>query len=525
MKSLKTKFILAITSLIIVTVLGTASVLVHQKILELKEDIFLNARSFTELSAPKIVSLIETSFKDKNAIFFTRDINSLLKNNTDISNLRIYDFNGVLLFDAETEKIKFYQGPKRQTTDTQILNRIKSANFSAFTNTNIVYFFQKITGGEYQITDTNSVKLNYDTILSDLRSTKDIIFPLESKYAVQYEISYQNLVPRIVQSAYQIIVISLIAILISIGFGYLLSSIVTRPLKKLTSTVEQIAKGDFKIRANVNSNDEVGVLADSVNHMAEDLEKSTEARVYKARLTKELEIAAKIQRELLPQELPVVKGLDLAAEVIPATEIGGDVYDVLIDNKGTPFFYAGDVTGHGIPAGLLSSVTNAIITSTIEFSDLIDLIVNLNHVIKHKSLANIFITVLLATYKGGVIKFVSAGHEKAIYYSAKNKKAEFLAPGGIALGLFEEIKDKLVVQTQKLEKGDMFLIYTDGIPEAWKSDTEQLGDEYLLKLVDKEAVKAKSAKEFKDALLKAVKNYMNGYEQKDDITLMVIRRS
>ena len=79
MKSLRTKFIFAITGLIILTVLGTATVLVNQKKLELEEDIFLNARSFAELSSPKIVNLIETSFKDQNALFFTRDINTLLK--------------------------------------------------------------------------------------------------------------------------------------------------------------------------------------------------------------------------------------------------------------------------------------------------------------------------------------------------------------------------------------------------------------------------------------------------------------
>jgi sigma-B regulation protein RsbU (phosphoserine phosphatase) len=379
--------------------------------------------------------------------------------------------------------------------------------------------------GQYDVIDLSSQRSSHSSKLKSFRNIQNIVFPVNGEYAVKYEITYTNLIKRLVSSAYQILLIGLVSICASIFIGYILSVIVTNPIRKLTEVVKQIALGDFSKRAEVKSEDEVGLLADSVNHMAEDLEKSTEARIYQEKTKKELEIAAKIQKELLPTTLPNIKDLDLAAEVIPATEIGGDVYDVLIDKHNKAYFYVGDVTGHGVPAGLISSVTNAIITSTVDLADPIEIVANLNHVLKDKSAGNLFLTLLFARYFNNQIEYISAGHEKVIFYSAETNTTSYLEPGGIALGLFEEVGDKLELRRIDFKPGDVFLVYTDGIPEAWQSNTLQYGDEKLLSVADKIIKHSKSAQEIKDLLLQDVKNFMGTYEQKDDITVVVVRHT
>lgn len=523
MKSLKTKFILVLTSLIVIAILTTAGVLVQQKKSELEGDIYFNARSFAELSSQKIIELTEQNLKQDNFIFFLRDLNALLKNNADIASVKIYEFTGNTIFDSTTEQQKQYIGEPRQVTNPSLLQRIKSANPSILNTDNQVYFLDQVSPGNYEIISDTGQRLNSENEKPTFNNLQNLVFTVNNEYAIEYNITYQNLTARLLSSAYQILLIALIAIVVSIIIGYILSSIVTNPLKKLTAIVDVIAKGDFAARAEVKSEDEVGKLAESVNHMAGDLEQATEAKIYKEKIKKELEIAAKIQKEILPTTLPTIKGLDIAAQVIPATEVGGDVYDVLLDTENTPYFYVGDVTGHGVPAGLISSVTNAVVISTLELKDPVKIVANLNKTLKHKSAANLFVTILLARYTNNAIEYVSAGHEKSIFYSASKKTAEYLPPAGIALGLFEDISDKLKLESVKFEPGDIFITYTDGIPEAWQSDTEKYGEERFLQAALTAINAHSSATEIKDAILTEVKSFMGNYEQKDDITLIVVK--
>jgi serine phosphatase RsbU (regulator of sigma subunit) len=523
MKSLKGKFILVITFLIIGVILLTSGVLVNQKRLELQQDIYLNARNFADLSHTRIIELVEGPFADKNFLFFSRDLNALLKSTPDVSTIQIYSFAGELLFDSKTETNQFYKGPARPISDPQLLQQVKSAYLTVQNSSSQSFSLEKIAAGNYEVITSDNQRLAEVEALKNFRSIEYIVKPIEGKYSIVYYLTYQNLLNRLWASAYQIILIGLGSILASIFVGFILSSVVTNPLKKLTQVVLQIAKGDFTKRAEVKSEDEVGVLAESVNQMAQDLEASTEARIYKEKVKKELEIAAKIQKDLLPQNIPNIPGLDLAGIVIPASEVGGDVYDILFDANQTPYFYVGDVTGHGVPAGLLSSVANAIITSTVDYNDLKHIVSNLNHVLKQKSASNLFLTLLLARYQNKKIDYISAGHEQIIYFNAKTQTAEFLAPGGIALGLFEDIADKLETRQLDFKKGDCILLYTDGIPEAFSSETEQFGNDLLIQVATEIIKSAKSAEQIKSDLVKKVTEYMGTYPQKDDITLLVIR--
>src|SRR5690606_32671105 len=144
----------------------------------------------------------------------------------------------------------------------------------------------------------------------------------------------------------------------------------------------------FKHRVYVKTKDEVATLANAFNSMAQELEISTKALVYKERVAKELEIAANIQKELLPKEIPVISGLDIAAGILPAEEIGGDCYDFLATDDNNLLMYLGDVTGHGVPAGIVVSIANALIYNYSHDTDMREILSQVNRILKVKTSSN-----------------------------------------------------------------------------------------------------------------------------------------
>jgi len=508
------------TGLIISVIAMTSGILVFQKMNELKSDIYTNARSFAELTADDIVDLEQKYLSSNSFLFFNRDLSETLKKNADTKGVKIYDFTGKILYDYETEKQSQYQGPERQA-DLGDLTRIKSPNLSLLTPNGQTIYLAKKAAGEYEYVDKNGKPITKPANIK----VKNIIQTINNEYAVQYDLSYKNLAKRLMNSAVGIAIISLFGVVISIFFGLLIAGKVTKPLKELTIAVKEIAKGDFAKRVEVHTEDEVGVLAQSVNQMAKDLESATEAKIYKERVKKELEIAAKIQQELLPKELPVIPDLDVTGAIWPATEIGGDVYDFLTDSQGNNYFYVGDVTGHGVPAGMISAVANATIVSTIETGDIVGVVANVNKVLRSKTAKNLFLTLLLLKHTPqGQLSFVNAGHEQMLHYRAATQDVVLEKSGGIALGLFDGIADKLTQDQVQMLPGDVLVVYTDGIPEAWANEKEQLGMEEFQEIFLQIASTGASSQQIQDHLYSVVKQYMGDYEQQDDITLVVLRK-
>lgn len=520
MKSLKTKFSTIIASLIIIVIAATAGTLIYQKKVELEADIYRNARSFAELTAEHIVSISNQFLPSQSFLFFNRELTTILKKNPDVEGVKIYNFKGDLLYNFEEEQTKQYSGSTR-TADAEYIPRIKSPNLSLLTKSGQVIYLQKLDAGEYELVDENGSPIG--TNLSG--QMQNIIVPVDNEYAVEYDLTYKNLISRLFTSAANIGIIAAIGIFISLILGLFMAGIVTGPIKKLTEVVGEISKGDFAKRVDIKSKDEVGQLADSVNKMATDLEAATEARIFEERVKKELEIAANIQQELLPKQLPEIAGIQIAGQIWPATEVGGDVYDVLTDPQGNTYMYVGDVTGHGVPAGIISAIANATIVSTIGDGDVISTVTSVNHVLRTKTAKNLFLTLLLLKYdtNNGAVSYVNAGHEQVLHYKAASQTAELTNPGGIALGLFDDVADKLTEDKIKMDSGDVLVIYSDGIPEAWANEKEQYGIERFQQALAKAA--NGSADQIKQAIYDEVKTFMGSYEQKDDITLLVIKKS
>ncbi len=514
-KSLKKKFAQSISLLILVVIIAIGTILTLQAKKQIESDIYFQVRSLAELTAPEITQATNEFLLQDNNIPFERVISETLSKLPDVYSIEVYSFDNT----------KLYQSSDVVTDSDQ--SRVQANLPSILTTEGNVYFLQKEAAGEFNFVNQNLNPIPEEQ-LQDHIVIQNIYYPVDQTNTVIYRVNYDNLQQRLITQALTLLGLLVGALLVSIFVAYILALIVTKPIIKLNEIVKEIAAGNFDKRVKVKSKDEVGELAGSVNQMAEDLTKAVEAKIYKSRVEKELELAQKIQENLLPKSVPEVKGIDLSGHVIPATEIGGDVYDTLIDEKGNLLTYVGDVTGHGVPAGILSAISNSIIVS-LHDGKLIDIANNLNKILKTKATPNMFITAAFTRYepsKPDKLTYLSAGHEQLIHFKASTQKAQMLPSGGIALGMFPDVSKLLKTQEVKdFQEGDVIILYSDGIPEAWKNDTETFGFDQLVQSLEQNSKdKSATAEQIRDGILKDIKDFTGDYEQKDDITILVIKR-
>lgn len=520
MRSIRLKLIL-LTSLLIVALVGTTSyLLIKEKETDLTFDIYRNTLNYSDLTSDEIVNLNNQLLSQQNFVSFNIEISQILKRTADIEKIQITDFNGNILYDSKEEELSQYSGTEQRKVEAGLVERIQSNNPSARSNNNQTVFLKKDSSNNFYA--VNRQEQQIENLEKDAK-IKEFVYPVDNEFAVIYTPDYNPLVLRIEQTTHRIILMTILSIIIGIILAYFFASTITRPLKKLTKAVQIIAKGDFKHKVKVKVKDEVGILAKNVNQMGSDLDKSTKALIYEEKVKKELELAAKIQTNLLPEEIPAMKGLKVAIELLQADEIGGDCYD-FIERKGEHFFYMGDVTGHGIAASLVVSIVNSMLYGESQTEqDMIVMCENTNRILHAKTAQNIFVTAILFTWDGSKLEYVSAGHEQIIIYRAKDNKTEINEPDGIALGLLPDTNGKLKKKSLDLKKGDFAVIYTDGIPEARNKKDEEYGLESFQKSIEKNA-KLNDPDKIKDGIISDLKEFTKGENQSDDITCMIIMK-
>lgn len=235
----------------------------------------------------------------------------------------------------------------------------------------------------------------------------------------------------------------------------------------------------------------------------------------------ELRISGQIQKRLLPEKLPDIPGYQVAAENIPAKEVGGDYYDIIpLSDKKFAFCF-GDVSGKGIPAGLLMSNLQATMRSLMLSQDDPALIVKRANTLLHATTTSekyitFFLTIL--DIKENTITYCNAGHDNPIHI--KKSKCEELLPGGIPLGFLSDFDYSASCST--LSSNDIIIIYTDGVTEAMNSKEEEFGMENFKKIICEN--ETASASELLDMLLDAINKHTKGAPQMDDITLVILKK-
>jgi len=250
-----------------------------------------------------------------------------------------------------------------------------------------------------------------------------------------------------------------------------------------------------------------------------------ESAVKKAKHDEELEIARKVQTRILPRDLNV-PGYEIAAAMHPATDIGGDYYDVLQTQQGA-FLAIGDVSGHGLDAGLVMMMMQSAMAAIVKVRpggtprDMVDA---LNEVlydnIRNRLLSREHVTFTL--FKLGMYgRIVFAGaHEDILLWRARGKYMEKLRTPGVWLGAKRRISNVTIDTTLQLEENDVLVLYTDGITEARNAAGKQLELDGLISIIT--PVADRPPAEIRDHILAKTRSWMR--EQHDDISCVVVKR-
>jgi serine phosphatase RsbU (regulator of sigma subunit) len=238
---------------------------------------------------------------------------------------------------------------------------------------------------------------------------------------------------------------------------------------------------------------------------------------------RELAIAATIQQRILPENLPEIPGYDLAGKNIPAIEVCGDYYDVVqVDDHKYALIMA-DVSGKGVPAALLVSTLQASLRVYLENNPgLTELTVRLNKLIYQSTTAEKYLTMSICylNTKTGEIEAVNAGHNPPLI-ARNDQTITKITAGGIPVGM-GDFGLPYKKQDLKIERGESFLMFTDGITEAMDVDEEMYDDDRLETFLLKN--RSKPATEFIEELIGDVGKFVGKAPQSDDITALYLRR-
>ena len=250
--------------------------------------------------------------------------------------------------------------------------------------------------------------------------------------------------------------------------------------------------------------------------------KLIQKEVERQKLENELSIALEIQRNLLPDENPEIKGFDIYGTSIPSKFVGGDYYDFIKLSNGNLLIAIADVSGKGMPAALLMANVQAAlrVLGPLDIS-LPQLIFRLNNLVYHNTTADRFVTFFCGELNpvDRTFKYINAGHNPPLYIKS-NGDVELLTLGGIILGVIENT-DNYKTGEIKLNQGESITFFTDGITEATNKNLDEYGEKRLIEMIQKS--KSGNSNELVKNILTDVKNHSKSFTQKDDITIVTLK--
>lgn len=257
------------------------------------------------------------------------------------------------------------------------------------------------------------------------------------------------------------------------------------------------------------------------------------ARLYeevqkKERFAFEIETASTIQQLLLPIHSPEIKGLKIVGCMSPASEVGGDYYDFIRLENDPNFLYIciGDVSGHGVAAGLIMVMVRSILHALIphNFSTR-EILLQANKILSGSVPKSMFLSLNLLRWNtfSKKLTYTSAGHEYLIHYQAQKKTASAIMAGGVVLGPMKDVSAHLKETDLLLEVGDTLVLYTDGITEALSEEDEYFTLDRLRAVVKRWG--HLEPQPLIERILGEVRQHIGKGEQEDDITLVVLKRT
>jgi sigma-B regulation protein RsbU (phosphoserine phosphatase) len=246
------------------------------------------------------------------------------------------------------------------------------------------------------------------------------------------------------------------------------------------------------------------------------------SKLERDQLQEELDFIQLVQQALLPQEIPQITGLELAAFCRPAQIVSGDYFDFFQFKDGSPGVVIADAMGHGVSASLITtSLQTALRTISPESHSPAEALQRANRYFIHNSHFTTFVSVFLGQYQPASRKLIycNAGHNPPALYRQSRSLLEWLRPTGAAIGLIED--NPLETATIQLEAGDILLLYTDGVTEATNARQEDFGAERLAATLLQNA--HLGSREVVQAVRRTLQDFTNGRLLRDDVTLVAAK--
>ena len=240
-------------------------------------------------------------------------------------------------------------------------------------------------------------------------------------------------------------------------------------------------------------------------------------------MSQELDIARRIQSSILPQNVPALAGLEVAARYVPMSAVAGDFYDFLsVDEKRLGILVA-DVTGHGIPAALIASMLKVAFAGQAHHAhDPARVLAGLNLALCGKFEEH-FVTAayLFIDLENSLVRYSAAGHPPLMLASHDAHSVREIEENGLMLGLFPEAAYSFV--EVRISAGDRCILYTDGVFEASNSAREEFGKSRCKEFLASH--RHLPAARFADDFLTSIAAFSGlsfNRPQEDDITLLVL---
>jgi len=271
------------------------------------------------------------------------------------------------------------------------------------------------------------------------------------------------------------------------------------------------------------------VIAVSINYVKHMLIKKEfylmcELKTARDSIWSEMELAKRIQTALLPDKQKI-KGYDIAATMIPASEVGGDYYDIIETPKGDKWVTIGDVSGHGVDSGLIMMMAQTSILSKVNNNGSCgpaELLSSINGIVRENisRLGSDHYMTMMAIRLNQSEMTIAGKHQDLIIYRAALNKIENVTIPGTWLGITDDIKESLTEITVEINTGDIVLLFTDGMTEATNAAGEMFDQTGLEQALSKYA--DLPVRKLRDKIIEEVMSYQT--KQSDDMTLVVIKK-
>ena len=403
-----------------------------------------------------------------------------------------------------------------------------------------------ITEKGIKIREVNYGNEDIIEILMTIEISPEVNYFLKLGFTTKYLV--QSVVSNILISVLVVILFILLGIIFTLFFARSFS----RPILQLKDAAIEFGKKNFDYQIKISSKDEIGILAQTFDEMrrsikeysehleelvrqrTKELEEAYEKLKEKDRIIQmELDFASRIQKGIMPNSGYKWRDYTIIGFSQPMEKIGGDFFDIFPIPGNKLLFYVADVSGHGIPAALITTMLKiSVLNIAFETQEPHEIIESLNKRLRiinynmySQFMAN-YLTIFLGVLeKESTMSYSIGGHHLPILYRSATETFETIKETeGSIVGILDDNLYIASTESFELMEGDRLIVYTDGIVERRNLKGEELGLERFKEMILEGHRQGFSGKRFLSFLLSKIEDFAEGVPPKDDYTLLVIEK-